>query len=307
MQETTKNSTLTKVLIATNVITVIILIFLFVKMNEKTEQINALQGTVSTQGEDIVSKTQELTNLSTDLERIKSEREKLGLSNDSLDQQISKLNGYIAQIKRTGKIDAAKRKELDALIMELRAEITKKDAEIANLSKANDSLSTGLNVANTEKAQLGDSLSSRLKELAYASILKTKEIKVTCLKSNGKELDKEEFKTKQIDRLKIMFKLQDNKAAKRNNKTFYVRMITPSGTAFSDANNGGGSFTSSEGENFLYTMTQDLAFDNTEQSITLLMQKGFNYVAGIYKVEVYCEGFKIGENTVKVKESGLFK
>ena len=302
-----KSSTLTKVFIATNVITLIVLIFLFVEMNKKTEQINALQGTVSTQGEDIVAKTQELTNLNTDLERIKAEREKLGLSNDSLDQQISKLNSYITQIKKTGKIDAAKRKELEALISELRAEITKKDAEIASLSRANDSLATGLNTANTEKAQLGDSLSSRLKELAYASILKTKEIKVTCLKENGKELDKEEFKTKQIDRLKIMFKLQDNKAAKKNTKTFYVRMITPSGTAFSDANNGGGSFTSSEGESLLYTMSQDLAFDNTEQSITLLMQKGFNYVAGTYKVEVYCEGFKIGENTVKVKESGLFK
>lgn len=307
MSETSKNSTLTKVLIATNVLTVILLIFLFVKMNEKDVKINELSGTVSTQGEDIVAKTQELEGLNTDLERIKAEREKLGLSNDSLDQQISKLNGYIGQLKKNGKIDAAKRKELESLISELRAEITKKDAEIANLTKANDSLSTNLNAANTEKSKLGDSLSSKLKELAYASILKTKEIKVTCLKANGKELDKEEFKTKQIDRLKIMFKLQDNKAAKKNTKTFYVRMITPSGTAFSDANNGGGSFTSSEGENLLYTMSQDLAFDNTEQSVTLLMQKGFNYVAGVYKVEVYCEGYKIGDNTVKVKESGLFK
>lgn len=307
MQDNQKNSTLSKVLIATNVIMLIVIIFMFVKLNEKTATIDQLSGTVTSQSEDIVSKTQELTNLNTDLERIRAEREKLGLSNDSLDQQISKLNGYIAQIKKSGRIDASKRKELDALVMELRAEITKKDAEIATLSKANDSLATNLTAANTEKATLGDSLSSRLKELAYASILKTKEIKVTCLKSNGKELDREEFKTKQIDRLKIMFKLQDNKAAKKNTKSFYVRMITPSGTAFSDANNGGGSFTTSEGENLLYTMTQDLAFDNSEQSITLLMQKGFNYVAGTYKVEVYCEGFKIGENSVKVKESGLFK
>ena len=260
MNEVQKNSTLTKVLIATNVIMLIVIIFMFVKLNEKTAAIEQMTGTVSSQSEDIVAKTQELTNLGSDLERIKAEREKLGLANDSLDQKISKLNGYIAQIKKSGRIDAAKRKELEALISELREEITRKDAEIATLSKANDSLSTNLTAANTEKASLGDSLSSRLKELAYASILKTKEIKVTCLKSNGKELDKEEFKTKQIDRLKIMFKLQDNKAAKKNNKSFYVRMITPSGTAFSDANNGGGSFTTSEGENLLYTMTQDFTF-----------------------------------------------
>jgi cell division protein FtsL len=307
MSETSKGSGLTKVLIATNVITLIVAIFLFMKMNDKSQEIEKLNGTVSTQSEDIVAKTQELTNLNEDLERIKAEREKLGLSNDSLNQQISKLNSYISQIKKAGKIDAAKRAELEALISELRAEITKKDAEIASLSKANDSLSTNLNVANQDKARLGDSLSTKLKELAYASILKTKEIKVTCLKENGKELDKEEYKTKQIDRFKIMFKLQDNKAAKKNNKTFYVRLITPSGTAFSDANNGGGSFNTAEGESMLYTMSQDLAFDNTEQTITLLMQKGFNYVAGNYKVEVYCEGFKIGENVVKVKESGLFK
>lgn len=301
MNEAPKGSAFTKILVATNVITIILLIFLFVKMNEKDQKIEELSGTVTTQGEDIVGRTQELENLNTDLERIKGEREKLGLSNDSLDQQIAKLNGYISQIKKTGKLDAAKRKELEALVSELRAEITKKDAEIAGLTSANDSLTTTLNTSNTQRAQLGDSLSSKLKELAYASILKTKEIKVTCLKTNDKELDKEEYKAKQIDRFKIMFKLQDNKAAKKNTKTFYVRLITPSGTAFSDSNNGGGSFTTAEGEDMLYTMSQNLAFDNSEQAITVMMQKGFNYVPGTYKVEVYCEGFKIGENVVKVK------
>ena len=49
MNEVQKNSTLTKVLIATNVIMLIVIIFMFVKLNEKTAAIEQMTGTVSSQ------------------------------------------------------------------------------------------------------------------------------------------------------------------------------------------------------------------------------------------------------------------
>lgn len=288
-------------LIITNIIFAIIVIFLFVKISQKNDEIGTLSGTVDSKSTEIVTKTKELESLGQDLERIKEEREKLGLQNDSLDSQISTLNSYIAEIKRTSKIDAKKRKELEALIVKLREEITAKDQEIVTLKSQNDSLSTNLTSVTAEKGRLGDSLSSKLKELEYASILKADDIKVTALKENGKELDKEEYKAKQIDRIKITFKIADNKAAKKNNKTFYIRLVTPSGTPFSDANNGGGTIQTADGKDVLYAFSQSLLFDNSRQTVTVIMPKGFNYEPGTYIVAVFAEGYRIGEGGFKVK------
>jgi predicted RNase H-like nuclease (RuvC/YqgF family) len=284
-----------------NVALIIALVVMNNKNNEQTTQITQLAGTVETTRTEVEQKTKELEDVRNDLERIKEERDKLGLKNDSLDQKISKLNSYISQIKKTSKLDAAKKKELEAIIASMKEEIIKKDQEIAALKSQNDSLSTNLSSMRTEKQKLGDSLSTTSKDLAYASILHAEAIKVTALKENGKELDEAEYKHNKIDRLKIAFSIADNKAAKKNKKTFYISLVTPSGSVFSDANNGGGTITLADGTQVNYTLNQSLLFDNSNQRVTFTMLKGFNYVPGTYGIIVYSEGYKIGEGKVVVK------
>jgi uncharacterized protein YoxC len=294
-----------KILLALSLVVNIALIFFVITLNnqndEKAEKIEELTGVVSSKDSEIVAKTQELETMSQDLERIRQEREILGLQNDSLDRQISSLNSFIAQLKKTNKLDSNKRKELEELVARLREEIIAKDYEIAQLKSANDSLNTSVTHLTTEKRRLGDSLNMAFKELAYASILKAEGVKVTALKENGKEMDQEEYKHSKIDRIKITFVLADNKAAKKNLKKFYVALIPPSGTPFADPINGGGVITLADGTEAPYTLSQDLHFDNTNQKLSFILSKGFNYVPGQYKVHVYSEGYQIGEGSFNVK------
>jgi hypothetical protein len=287
--------------VALNIGLIIALVMMNSKSNEQQVQIQQLSDTVKTTRSEVELKTKELTDVKADLERIRAEREKLGLQNDSLDQKIANLNSYIAKIKKAGKIDAQKRKEMEIMIAGYKEEIIKKDQEIAQLKYQNDSLSTDLSTTKTEKQKLGDSLSATSKELAYASILKAEGIKVTALKENGKEMDDEEYKGSRIDRLKISFSIADNKAAKKNKKTFYVALVTPNSGIFSDANNGGGTTTLADGTQISYTLSQTILFDNTNQKVTFTMLKGFNYVPGTYGVIVYSEGYEIGEGKVVIK------
>lgn len=284
-----------------NAALVIFVINLNNKSGEQTKQIEELTGTVSTKNSEIVAKTDELENMTKDLERIKAEREQLGLANDSLDQKIAQLNSYVVKLKKASSLNAAERKELEQMVAQLREEIITKDAEIAHLKLANDSLTTNVNNLTAEKQKLGDSLNLTAKELAYASILKAEGIKVTALKENGKEMDEAEYKHTKIDRIKISFSLADNKAAKQNTKRFYVALVPPSGKPFCDMNNGGGSCALADGTEVPYTLTQDLRFDNSNQKLAFTMFKGFNYLPGNYKVLVYSEGYKIGEGGFVVK------
>ncbi|WP_028978472.1 hypothetical protein [Sporocytophaga myxococcoides] len=300
-----KSNKTVKILLALSLVVNIALIIFVITLNsqndEKAQKIDELTGVVSTKDSEIVAKTQELETMSQDLERIRQERENLGLQNDSLDKQIADLNTFITQLKKSSKLDSKKRKELEELVAKLREEITAKDYEIAQLKTANDSLNTSVSNLTSEKRKLGDSLDLTSKELAYASILKAEGVKVTALKENGKEMDQEEYKHSKIDRIKITFVLADNKAAKKNLKKFYVTLVPPSGTPFSDPINGGGVVNLADGTEAQYTLSQDLSFDNSNQKVSFLLSKGFNYIPGQYKIHVYSEGHKIGEGGFNVK------
>jgi hypothetical protein len=303
-KEGKKNSGLLALLVISLLINVGLLVAVIMIYNQSTEQaqqIQALTGEVTTKDAEVLSKTKELENIKLDLERIKEERERLGLENDSLDGQINKLNGYISQLKKTSSLDSSKRKELEQLIADLRNQIIEKDEQIAALRTANDSLATGLSNVSAEKARLGDSLSSTASALAYAAILKAENVKITALKENGKEFDGEELKGSKIDRLKVVFAIADNKAAKKNRKDFYVALTTPKGEVFSDPNNGGGLLKLADGNDAIYTMNQAIDFHNSGEKLTFTMLKGFNYVPGVYKIDIYSEGYKIGDGSFKVK------
>ncbi len=299
---------LSKILIFAVVIETALIVFLLLQLKSKNESITLLTQTVKTKSTAVEDKTRELEAISGDLERVKAEREKLGLNNDLLNNQILELNTAISDLKKSNKLDSKKKKELEGLVTKLKEEIIKRDQEIADLQQANDSLKTDVTNLSSEKAKLTDSIastSSKAKDvenkLKFASVLKAEGVKITILKSNGKESDDDEYKASRIDRLKIRATLADNKAAKQETKDFYVRLKTPDGDVFSDPANGGGYFNLADGSPLSFTLKQSLEFDNSNQKIEFTTFSGLKYIPGFYKVEVYCDGYKIGEGTFKVK------
>lgn len=308
MSQNQNSGTLTKVLIGVSIVQLGIILFLLMRLNNATNEVEKLNGTVAINEDVISQKTKELESLSVDFERIKTEREQLGLQNDELDKQLITLKSAIADLKKSKNLDASKRKELEQLVASLRAEISKQDQEIAALTLANDSLKTDVSNLSKEKSQLGDSLANvALKKsdlegkLAFASILKAEQFKITVLKENGKEIEDDEYRASKINRVNIAFTLVDNKAAKQDYKDFFMRLVTPNGDVFSDATNGGGNLKLSDGSQQTYTMKQSVMFSNSNQKIVFTTFGGLTYTPGTYKVEIVCEGYKIGSGQFKVK------
>jgi septal ring factor EnvC (AmiA/AmiB activator) len=302
-----KNNT-TKLLLVFVIILLIAVIYLIVQLQGKKEEVKEAEIKIEEKDTEIESKTKELESLAQELERIKSERDNLGLQNDSLIINIEKLNKAIKDIKKSKKLDEAKKAELNKLISQLREEIIAKDKEILELKSLNDSLATSVKYISNEKSKLADSLDrvqSQRKDvesqLAYASILKAEDIKVVGVKSNGKEFEDKEYKASKLDRFRVKFRIADNKAAKKGTREFYVRLKTPDGDVFTDPINGGGYFNLSDGTPLTYTLMAKAEFNNQNEQIELTSFAGLKFVPGFYKIEIYSDGNIIGETTFKVK------
>ncbi|MFN3406019.1 MAG: hypothetical protein ACK40G_18130 [Cytophagaceae bacterium] len=249
----------------------------------------------------VESKVKELNNLKGELERISTERKKLGLSNDSLNKQISGLKGTINSLKNKSKLDKSEIEKLNKLIAELKDQIIERDRQIAELMVKNDSLFTDISTLKSENEKLSKYLASTNSVLEHASILKAENISIAGLKENGKELKNGELKGRRISSIKITFNLAENKVAKKGEKNFYVAMTTPSGKVFTDFRNGGGVTHLKNGHDINYTLVKAAKFENKSERIELVMPKGFDYVPGVYHISVYADGHEIGSSSFRVR------
>ena len=297
-----------KGLLILNVIQLIIIGVLAFLLFNNNKEIEGLNETVSTQSKEMIGKKAELLDIKENLVRIRDEREALGLANDSLDAQIAELDGVVAQLEKKNSISRAQIRKLTANIKTMQADIDLKDNEISKLKEDNALLSENVDSLSKTTTKLSLNLDSisienehMTKDLKWASVLNAESIKVQGYKESGKEYGKQPFPSKKLSQVKVTFDLADNKAAEHNKKTFYLRMITPSGECFSDKRNGGGTLTDHEGNEIKYTLNKKLAFENTNQFVSMVMLKGYNYSPGNYIIQIYCEGYDIGPSSFIVK------
>jgi cell division protein FtsB len=305
MEQQTKNDNPKPILIGIIVLLLGVIGYLLMKSNKQEEVIKVKEEKIQTDSLAIDAKVKELDDLKLAYERIKQDREAMGLSNDSLNQEISKLNTYISQVKRG---DQKKIKELDAMIAKMKADIDAKDQELATLRAENDTLKTNIVVLNKEKNIMSDTivaLNTKKTELQekveIASILRAENIRVVVINRKGKEVDKEEFKSKLVDKIRLEFNLGDNRVARKDKKKIYFRLVQPDASVLYDLATGGGFFTSAEGKEIPYTLKQDVEFDNSKQKMTFVYVKGSPYKIGNHTLEVYHEGNKIGETSLIIK------
>ncbi|GAL84731.1 hypothetical protein CHU_3459 [Sporocytophaga myxococcoides] len=249
-------------------------------------------------------KTQELDELALAYERIRMEREELGLTKDSLDKKIDSLNLFIAEVRKgNGKAIS----HMKQMITRLKSELAKEDNQITALKRERDSLKVNVKTLTKRTRQMIDSLNylhvtrEELEEkVAQASILKAENIKVTAINAKGKEFEKDQYKAKNVDKLKITFVLADNIVARKDKKNLTMRLIEPSGVVLFDLSSGGGFF-KAEGKELAFTENQTIHFDNTKQTVTFYYMKGGSYKVGTYTIELYSDGHKIGEADLQIK------
>ena len=227
--------------------------------------------------------------------------------------EISKLKGQISSILKKNKLTLAEKRKAESLISELNGKIANLEQEVARLTQENQTLTTEKQAVTVErdtyKAQK-DTLETVKQGLEQkvdiASTLNANAIAITPIneKNGGKE--KVTSTAKRVDKLVISFDV-NNRIAQSGATDVYVLITDPEGKPVSVQSLGSGSFTTrEEGEKqFTAKVPVDIETGKTKRVEFAWRQDG-DFKRGDYKIEVYHNGFKIGEGVRTLKKGGIF-
>ena len=112
---------------------------------------------------------------------------------------------------------------------------------------------------------------------------------------------------KRVDKLRISFDLNQNMIAESGKKEIYVCITAPDGTPVAVEALGSGTFSTRDGQQKFYTQKLDVNYQqNKKQTVTFDWKQNTDFSSGNYKIEVFNNGFKVGEATRPLKKGGLF-
>ncbi|GAB4043696.1 hypothetical protein GCM10028810_07000 [Spirosoma litoris] len=268
--------------------------------------------TIAAKTEEVLVAKTKLDSISAQLDAKIAEIQQLGGSIDSLMKVKAQLEVDKRELKNVGTFDS---KKYDQKIRNYQTILAQKDQEIARLKEENGVLTqqnASLNQENSglkaERQTLSDSVvavTSKNKELeekvTIAAALRAEAVTVNGVNAKGKETDGGTYKAKKVDKVHVSVLLAPNGLAKQDEKVLYMRILDPNGAVVSDLATGSGEFTYN-GQGMIYTAMQRFTFDNSRQRIDYYYGRGgqrFN--EGKYTIEIYCEGFRIGEGEFTIK------
>lgn len=279
--------------------------YLLFNNNQKSTTIEEQEKTIILKDDSLANKVAELEGLQLQYHSLQAQAAQLGQSNDSLAAKIAELDNAIASLKKGNAVNMNK---LNAQIASYKKDLEAKEAEIMQLREENKNLNSSIDTLKQDKVVMNDSInnlrsvrSDLQQKYELASILKAENLKATVINAKGKELSDDEYKAKNIDKVKVTFTLGDNKVAPKNKKTIYLQVIEPSGAPLFDSSLGGGFFKTSEGKEIPFTEKQSIDFNNTNQTVTFVYSKGSEFKVGSYTLKVWQDGNLIGTTSLTVK------
>lgn len=277
--------------------------------------INAVQFFLNRQEEEALKS--DLTEMSSERATLQNRLESISNELDMKIEEIRKLGGDVEELEETREqLEKEKeqlRKASNAQVARLKNKVggyeellKAKDQEIVRLKAVNDELLTQNTDLKTTKNQLSDSLSTlstnlekQAEKVQIASRLKAKNIKVYGVNNRGKEREGE-FRNRQVEQLKVAFNIEENEVAPLGGRNIKIRVIDPEGNVIFDVAKGSGSFMYNGREEF-FTSNQQILFDNSEQEVVFVYDKGSEYEDGNYRVEILADDYVIGQSEFLVK------
>ncbi len=212
--------------------------------------------------------------------------------------EITKTKEEIRSILNNQKATKEELGRAKSLIAKLNGKISNLQQEVARLQSDNNRLSGELTVSNAAKVELE-------KKVDIGSTLNASNIVITPMnvKRNGKEKISE--RAKKVDKLMVSFDVA-NRIVQNGSTDLYVVVLGPDGVKVEAAPSTGGSFSAREEGEKQYSAKLPVALETAKTQKVSFSFAPAKFVKGNYTIQIYQNGFLIGEGTRPLKKAGLF-
>jgi predicted nucleic acid-binding Zn-ribbon protein len=229
-----------------------------------------------------------------------------------LQKQIDANKTEIKRILNDRNASRADLKRAQTMIANLNGQIASLEQEVTRLTGENQELAANNVQLSTEKTVLEQNLQTTLTErddltqtVDVASTFSASNIQITPVneKKSGKE--KTTTTAKKVDKLVVSFDVE-NRIARSGPADMYIMVTAPNGQVIADAAMGSGTLTTRTDGDKQFTSKVPIEYEQGTRKAIQFPIRQSDFQTGDYRIEVYHNGFKIGESVRTLKKGGLF-
>lgn len=280
------------------------------KTKETIQQKDTQIATTSSQKDEL---QKELEDATMRYDMIKTSSANMLHSKDSVigskERDINAKKEKIRQLLAKGESDKEAMAQARSLIASLNGDIESYKTKIETLEGEKIVLTHEKETVTRQRDEVKKNLDSaqnliKQKEdlIDIGSTLHASNFSILGINETGNGREKETTTAKRVDKLRISFDLDENRITQTGVKNIYVCITGPDGSPISS-----GKFNTREGQEKFYTQKLDVNYTQGQrQTLSFDWKQGSSFQTGDYKIEVYNNGFKIGEAVRSLKKGGLF-
>ena len=230
------------------------------------------------------------------------------------DKDIEGLKSKIQSILNDEHATAGQLAEAKRLIAELKGNIETYTAQIEELKMQNTQLTQEKqqvtqerDVANKNYDSANQVIKQKENVIDVGSTLHASNFTIVGLKEKSSGKEKETTTAKKVDKLRISFDIDENRITQSGPEDIYVCITSPDGKPVVVDALGSGKFVTRDGVERPFTKKVQINYvQGQKQPVTVEWTQNSDFQTGNYKIEIYNNGFKIGEGVRSFKKGGLF-
>lgn len=269
--------------------------YLYVNLDNQKKENKAMQELADLDKKEMESEYQQFANQYSEM--------KTQITNDSLVAQLTaeqeKTERLLKELKDTKSSDAREIARLKKELATVRAVLRSYVIEIDSLNRLNQNLTAEnsrirgqYNEATRQIEGLNTERASLTEKVAIAAQLDATGLSMQLKNKRGKKTDK----TSKAKTVQVNFTIAKNVTAQNGQKTFYVRITTPSGTVLG----GAGNF-NYQNRSLEASMKKSVEYDGQETGITTYWNVSQSLMEGTYQVSIFADGNMIGSRSFTFK------
>jgi uncharacterized phage infection (PIP) family protein YhgE len=220
---------------------------------------------------------------------------------------ISKLKNEIGSILSKKNATQEELNIAKGKIAELNDKIYTLEAEVTRLTGENQQLASANTVLQTEKQTLQTDLSATQTEkktleetVDVGSTFSASNIQINAVNEKRSGKERETSAAKRVDKLVVSFDVE-NRITKSGPADMYIIVAAPDGKVISSEKTGGGTLTTRQDGDQTFTSKLTITYEQGKRQNVQLPLYQDKFLKGDYKIQVYQNGFKIGEGVRKLK------